>query len=80
MYWGLRAARAVTTDPKTGQIAHVSPELFNHAHPALILDRLEVGTAIRVHGLRPAPLAFAVPDGILELVQEPPAMIMGSER
>jgi hypothetical protein len=61
MYWGLRASRAVKIDPKTGELLEVSPELFNHAHPELILERLEPGSPIRLLGLRPAPLSLAVP-------------------
>jgi hypothetical protein len=71
MYWGLRATPAVKVDPKTGEILDVSTELFNHAHPELILEQLEPGTLVRVLGLRPAPVAFAVPGG------RPPGAVVG---
>ncbi len=61
MYWGLRASRAVKVEPKSGEILDVSTELFNHAHPDLILDRLEPGTPVRVTGLRKAPIVLVVP-------------------
>jgi hypothetical protein len=60
-YWGLRSARAVEVDPKTGEIVQLTPEIFNHAHPDLILDRIDPGCPVRVTGLRNKPIAFAVP-------------------
>ena len=61
MFWGLRARKAVKAHPETGKILDVSPELFNHAHPDLILERIEPGSPVRSLGLRPAPLSFTVP-------------------
>jgi hypothetical protein len=51
----------VKTDPKTGEIREVSPELFNHAHPELVLERLEPGSRVRVLGLWPRPVEVLVP-------------------
>lgn len=61
MYWGLRASRAVKVDPKSGEILEVTPELFNQAHPELVLERLEPGTPVRVVGLSATPVQLAVP-------------------
>jgi hypothetical protein len=61
MYWGLRASRAVQTDRKTGEILDISPELFNHAHPDLIVDRVDPGTPVRVIGMRPDPITIVLP-------------------
>jgi hypothetical protein len=61
MYWGLRARAAVKGDDQTGELLDVTPELFNHAHPQLILERVERGTPVRLLGLRPEALRFAVP-------------------
>jgi hypothetical protein len=61
MYWGMRASRAVKLDQKTGAILDIAPELFNHAHPDLILERVEPGCPVRIVGVRPQPIAFDVP-------------------
>jgi hypothetical protein len=61
MYWGLRGQRAVKVDATTGDIQEIAPELFNHAHPDLILDAVDAGATVRVTGLRGAPIAFSVP-------------------
>ncbi len=61
MYWGLRANRAVKADPDTGAVLDVSTELFNHAHPDLILDRLDPGEPLRVIGARPDPVEVFTP-------------------
>jgi hypothetical protein len=61
MYWGLRASRAVKVDPDSGEILDITPELFNHAHPDLILPALDAGTRVRVLGLRPQTLGFFLP-------------------
>ncbi|HVZ37061.1 MAG TPA: DUF2169 domain-containing protein [Polyangiaceae bacterium] len=57
MYWGLRAARAVSLDRQRGEIIDITPELFNHAHPDLILECIRPLTPIRVDlGARPFEL------------------------
>jgi hypothetical protein len=61
MYWGLRASKAVRVNADTGELEDVSVELFNNAHPELVLDRVDRGASIRILGLRPAPIAFTVP-------------------
>ena len=61
MYWGLRGSRAVKTEAKTGEILDITPELFNHAHPDLILERVDAGAPVQVSGLQNVPIAFAVP-------------------
>jgi hypothetical protein len=61
MYWGLRASKAVRTDPKSGEILDVSTELFNHAHPDLILDSVQPGSQVRLSGLRQEPVSFSIP-------------------
>jgi hypothetical protein len=61
MFWGLRAAPAVKYDKRTGEIVDISTELFNHAHPDLILPRLEAGSPVRVSGMRGAPVEFIIP-------------------
>ena len=61
MYWGLRSAAAVKYDPRTGEVLEVTPELFNHAHPDLILPELEAGAPVRVSGMGGAPIELAVP-------------------
>jgi hypothetical protein len=61
MYWGLRASRAVRLDPQTGEVIDIRPELFNHAHPDLMLDELDPAVHVRILGLRPHPLIFAIP-------------------
>ena len=61
MYWGLRANRAVKADRQTGAVLDVSTELFNHAHPDLILERLGPGEALRVIGVRPRPVEVFTP-------------------
>lgn len=60
-YWGLRASRAVEIDAGSGQVAKIHPDLFNHAHPELVLPRLDPGCPVRVLGLRNKPITFAVP-------------------
>lgn len=61
MFWGLRGSRAVTVDQKSGQILEIKPELFNHAHPDLILETLEPGAPVRITGMRARPITLAVP-------------------
>lgn len=60
-YWGLRASSAVKYDPESGQIIEVLPELFNHAHPDLVLPEIERGIPVRVTGMGGTPLTFRVP-------------------
>ncbi|HEX2660032.1 MAG TPA: DUF2169 domain-containing protein [Polyangia bacterium] len=59
--WGLRSARAITLDQQTGQMLDITPEIFNHAHPDLILDSVEAGAPVQVTGVRPWRVRFAVP-------------------
>jgi len=61
MFWGLRSARSVKVDSESGEILDITPEVFNQAHPDLILETLDPGTPVRVTGVRPAPLWFNVP-------------------
>jgi hypothetical protein len=61
MYWGLRATRALKSDPSTGSVLDVSTELFNHAHPDLIVRRLDPGAMLRLTGMRPRPIDVLLP-------------------
>jgi len=61
MYWGLRSAAAVKYDQRTGQLLEVTPELFNHAHPDLILPELEAGAPVRISGMGGPPIQLAIP-------------------
>jgi hypothetical protein len=61
MYWGLRATSAVKVNPDNGEILDITPELFNHAHPDLIVPEVLPGAPVRVLGLGPRPLTFDVP-------------------
>lgn len=61
MHWALRATRAVKSDPKTGAVVDVSTELFNHAHPDLIVRRLDPGAVLRLTGVLPRPVDVATP-------------------
>jgi hypothetical protein len=61
MYWGLRASRSVKVDPKTGKLLDVTPELFNQAHPELIVDEISCGSRLRLVGVRDQPLVIATP-------------------
>ena len=42
-------------------IAEIKPELFNHAHPDLILETLAPGAPVRITGMRARPITLAVP-------------------
>ena len=61
MTWGLRSARAITIDKETGEMVDLTPEIFNHAHPDLILDSVVPASPVRVTGMRPWSIKFAVP-------------------
>lgn len=61
MFWGLRGAKNVRVHPREPIIEDVSPGLFNHAHPDLVVDALADGTPINVEGLHPEPLRFKIP-------------------
>ena len=61
MFWGLRAAAAVAVDPNTGELLKITPEIFNNAHPALILDRVDPTVPIEITGLRAIPIRVGVP-------------------
>ncbi|HXJ18754.1 MAG TPA: DUF2169 domain-containing protein [Polyangia bacterium] len=60
-FWALRGAAAIVQDPKTHQIVNVQPSLFNHAHPDLILDRVEAGQEITIEGMQEGTIRLAVP-------------------
>lgn len=60
-FWGLRGSAAIASDPKTGEVVSVSPTLFNHAHPDLVLDKVEDGERLKIDGLQDRPLEVSVP-------------------
>lgn len=60
-YWALRASRAVAIDSQTGEVLDISPEIFNHAHPDLILEHVDPGAPVLIKGLRTSPIMLAVP-------------------
>ncbi len=60
-FWALRGAAGIQQDPKTKQIVAVRPALFNHAHPDLVLDRVQTGEKIAIDGLQEDPIEVAVP-------------------
>ncbi len=61
MYWGLRASTAVQVDEKKMSVKHVSPAVFNNAHPDLVIDDVQPGDPVRIEGLSETPLALAIP-------------------
>lgn len=60
-FWALRGSAGIVQDPKTQQIAGLRPSLFNHAHPDLILDRVEARQPIAIDGLHDEPIQVEVP-------------------
>jgi hypothetical protein len=60
-FWGLRATQSILQDQKTGEIRSAVPTLFNHAHPDLVLERIEAGERILIDGLQERPLDLKVP-------------------
>lgn len=60
-FWALRGETAVGSDPKTNQVVSLSPSLFNHAHPDLILEAARPGDVIAIEGLLEEPLHFRTP-------------------
>jgi hypothetical protein len=61
MHWGLRASTAVQVDPKTMSVKHVSPAIFNHAHPDLVVAEVAPGQPVRIDGLWDTPLEVKLP-------------------
>lgn len=60
-YWGLHAAEAVRLDDDGGAIREVTPRLFNHAHPSLVVPAIRPGDVVSVLGVWEQPLQFRVP-------------------
>lgn len=60
-FWALRSRDSVTLDAEQKRVTSVSPSLFNHAHPALVLDALPRGASIVVEGLASETLVCPVP-------------------
>jgi hypothetical protein len=67
MHWGLRVSTAVQVDAERMAVKHVSPAIFNHAHPDLVVAEIAPGTPLRVDGVWDRPLAFALPRQSLAL-------------
>lgn len=65
--WALRAKMAVTLNEAGDAIERVEPNLFNQAHPDLMLEQSPLGACIRIDGLRDHPLHYRIP--------QPPAKI-----
>lgn len=63
LFWGIRAREGVDVSgvTKDDPLPRVKPELNNHAHPSLVLPRLEQGSVLRVEGMREHELVWEVP-------------------
>jgi hypothetical protein len=59
--WGLHAAEAVRLNADQTAIAEVTPRLFNHAHPSLVVPAIRPGDVVSVLGVWERPLQFRVP-------------------
>lgn len=74
-FWALRAEAALKIDPERQRVSSISPLLFNHAHPDLVLDQLPRASSIVADGLSPERRLCAVP--------KPPVLIdlqLGAEQ
>jgi hypothetical protein len=60
-FWALRGSAAILSDPDTGEVRSVAPTLFNHAHPDLVLDRVQSGERISIDGLQERAVEVGVP-------------------
>jgi hypothetical protein len=60
-FWALRGARAVHVDPEVNRVDSISPSLFNHAHPDLVLNRVSPGAPIVLEGLSDRVVVCPVP-------------------
>jgi hypothetical protein len=61
MFWGLRPRGAVKVDERTGELLDLTPEIFNNAHPDLIVDDLDAAAPLRITGMLPHPIAVQLP-------------------
>jgi hypothetical protein len=74
-FWALRAAEGVQLNPETHRIENISPLIFNHAHPDLVLEAVSDDQMIVIEGLSEETIYCPVPI--------PPACIdvaIGAER
>jgi len=62
-HWGVRAREGVEppTRMEAGNMGKLKPRLNNHAHPSLIVPLLPRDAEIRIRGLQPAELVYALP-------------------
>jgi hypothetical protein len=60
-FWALRATAGVVTDPKAGGLPSLRPDLFNHAHPDLVLDEVRANDEIVIDGLLDTSIRARVP-------------------
>lgn len=59
--WALRAQMALKLNEAGNAIERVEPNLFNQAHPDLMLEQSPVGACIRIDGMRDHPLRYRIP-------------------
>jgi hypothetical protein len=62
MFWGLRPAKAVSVDNETGELIDLTPEIFNQAHPDLIIDDVDPSAPFVIRGLRSTPVHVVLPN------------------